>query len=176
MNDSPPLPPQSPNESGIPLLPATAIPYAAYDIQRSTDDSHLNLLSIFHFVCGGLLALFACFPIIHVILGIAMMSGKMNNPGNPQGQQGTEFVGIMFVVMGSLFILAGWGLAICVLLAGNAIRKRKWRMFILVIAGIECMFMPIGTVLRVFTIIVMLRPGVAMQFGIVTTAVTRSDQ
>ena len=35
-------------------------------------------------------------------------------------------------------------------------------------AGIECMFTPFGTVLGVFTIIVLMRPEVKTMFGIVT--------
>lgn len=32
------------------------------------DLEHLRLLSIFHYVVGGLIALFACFPIIHLMM------------------------------------------------------------------------------------------------------------
>ncbi len=34
------------------------------------DLEHIRLLSMFHYVVGGLTALFACFPIIHLIMGI----------------------------------------------------------------------------------------------------------
>ena len=30
------------------------------------DEEHLRLLSIFHYVCAGLSAFFACIPLIHV--------------------------------------------------------------------------------------------------------------
>ena len=35
----------------------------------------------------------------------------------------------------------------------------------LIVAGLECMMMPFGTVLGVFTIIVLLRPSVRQLFG-----------
>jgi hypothetical protein len=38
------------------------------------DLEHLRLLSIFHYVVGGILALFACFPIIHLIMGIMFLT------------------------------------------------------------------------------------------------------
>ncbi len=37
------------------------------------DEEHLKLLSIFHYVVGGLAALFACFPIFHLIMGIVFI-------------------------------------------------------------------------------------------------------
>ena len=37
------------------------------------DEEHLKLLSIFHYVVGGLTALFACIPIFHLILGIVFI-------------------------------------------------------------------------------------------------------
>jgi hypothetical protein len=32
----------------------------------STDEQHLQLLAIFHYVVGGMTALFACMPLIHL--------------------------------------------------------------------------------------------------------------
>ncbi|HRK30524.1 MAG TPA: hypothetical protein PLD59_05550 [Tepidisphaeraceae bacterium] len=158
--DQPPYPPQ------YPPPPGGALPYAGYDIQRITDDSHLNLLSIFHYVCGGMLALFACVPIIHIILGVMMVSGKFQQPANaPNSQQMDAAFGYFFIVGGSFAVLIGWTAAICIALAGRAIRWRRWRLFTLVMAGISCMFMPFGTVLGVFTLIVLLRPSVAAQYA-----------
>ena len=37
------------------------------------DEEHLNLLSIFHYVAGGLAGLFAFFPIFHLIFGLTIM-------------------------------------------------------------------------------------------------------
>ena len=39
-------------------------------------------------------------------------------------------------------------------------------MYCLVVAAVECIFMPFGTVLGVFTIIVLMRPGVKERFGV----------
>ena len=38
------------------------------------DEEHLRLLSIFHFVVAGMTALFALFPIIHLLIGLAIVS------------------------------------------------------------------------------------------------------
>jgi hypothetical protein len=127
------------------------------------DEKHLQLLTIFHYVVGGVTALFACFPCIHLGLGIAMVSGEF--PDN-RGQPGPppEIFGWLFIVIGSVGIIAGWAMAISILLAGRCLARRTRYMFCLVVAGIECLFMPFGTVLGVFTIIVLCRPSVKLLF------------
>ncbi len=45
------------------------------------DLEHLRLLSIFHYVFGGLTALFGCFPCIYLAFGIAFVSGAAGLPG-----------------------------------------------------------------------------------------------
>lgn len=111
----------------------------------------LELLSIFHYVVGGVLALFSCMPFMHVFMGLAMVSGSFF-----EGSEGTApppMFGWMFVIMGSAFILMGWAMAICIIIAGKKLKARRSRLYCMVIAGIECMFTPFGTVLGVFTLI-----------------------
>jgi hypothetical protein len=47
--------------------------------QRVRDDEHLKLLAIFHYVFAGGAALMGLFPLLHVALGLAMASGKLND-------------------------------------------------------------------------------------------------
>jgi hypothetical protein len=118
------------------------------------DEEHLKLLGIFHFVVGGLTALFACIPLIHVGLGVAMLSGAL---GGGKGPPPPPLLGWLFLVIGATFVLSGWALAIAILIAGRKLRRRQSRLYCLVVAGLECMFMPFGTVLGVFTLIVLTR-------------------
>lgn len=37
------------------------------------DEEHLRLLSIFHYVVGALAAMFALFPIFHLVIGLVMV-------------------------------------------------------------------------------------------------------
>ena len=46
--------------------------------QESQDEQHLKLLSIFHYVCAGLAGMVGCFPIFHVVIGIAIMAGGLS--------------------------------------------------------------------------------------------------
>ncbi len=121
------------------------------------DEQHLKLLSVFHYVVGGLKALLACIFFIHFFIGVAMLTGAIDDV--------PAFVGLMLVIMAIVFITSGWTLAACLFVAGNSLTKRKRYTFCLVIAAISCIFMPFGTILGVFTIIVLMRPSVKELFA-----------
>ncbi len=127
------------------------------------DEENLRLLSIFHYVCAGLAALFACFPIFLLILGLVLLfSPKSFGPSNSQPP---AFVGIFFIIFAGIFILLGWAFAICLAYAGRCLGQRKNYTYCLVMAGVACMFMPFGTILGIFSIIVLLRPTVKALFA-----------
>ena len=126
------------------------------------DEQHLRLLSIFHYVVGGMNALAACIPFIHLALGIALVSGAF--PDQPGHQGPPPFLGWMFISIASVFILGGWTLAVAIFLAGRFLTRRTHYMYCFVVAAIECLLMPFGTILGVFTIIVLVRPSVKALF------------
>ena len=133
----------------------------------STDDEqHLKLLAIFHYLVGALAVLFACFPLIHVGLGAMMLfSPEMMGGNDPRNQPPPEFVGWLFVTIGAIFFLVGQSIAVSIILCGRYLAKRKNYLFIFVIAAVQCMFMPFGTVLGIFTIIVLSKESVKKLFG-----------
>jgi len=126
------------------------------------DEEHLRLLSIFHYVVGGLTALAAFFPFIHLAVGIALVSGAFPVP---PGQQGPPpIVGWIVIAIASVLILGGWTMAVAIVLAGRFLTRHVHYMYCLVVAAVECLFMPLGTILGVFTIIVLIRPSVKAFF------------
>jgi hypothetical protein len=127
------------------------------------DLQHLKLLSIFHYVVGGLMALIACVPIIHLVVGLVMVFSPNSMAGNG-GEPPPQAIGWLFVFLAGGFILLGWVGAICLLLAGWFLRSCKHYLFCMVVAGFACLFQPFGTVLGIFTIIVLIRPSVKQLF------------
>ncbi len=129
----------------------------------SRDDRHLRLLSLFHYVLGIMMALIACL----FVPGTAYEFIRMALPGVVETDLGhpgfvTEaafFLGGMCVLVGVLFATgltgSGWFLA-----------KRKHRVFCLVVAAMNCMLVPLGTILGVVTIIVLERPSVKELFQV----------
>ena len=128
------------------------------------DTQQLNLLSIFYYVVAGLAALFACIPFIHLAIGIAILAGAFPPPEDG-GEGIPAFVGGIFVGIASLLIVMGWTLAVLLLITGRFLSRRKNYTFCFVVAVISCLFMPFGTILGVFTIVVLSRPSVKEMFG-----------
>ena len=138
----------------------------------SADLSHLKTLTIMHYVLGGIQMLFSSFGLIYVVLGILFLSGAMNTPA----QQRTAYpgasmrttsqaapppeIGYLFLGLGTCITGLGWALGICNIISGRKMAKHQGRTFSIVIAAIDCVNMPFGTVLGVFTLIVLLRDSV----------------
>ena len=125
------------------------------------DQRHLDLLSVFHYVVAGLAGCVGLFPIIHLVIGVMILAGAIHDEN---GQAPPALVGAMFVVMPLVFMAVGWSLAIALLLVGRRLKGRRSYQFCFVLAAVECVFMPFGTVLGVFTIVVLSRPGVKEAF------------
>lgn len=129
---------------------------------ENEDKKNLDLLAMFHFILAGVTAFFSCFPFIHVFVGLAIVMGKLSSESEHQGPP--LFFGLIFAIMGAIFIVLGWSLAVVLVIAGKKLKQRRSRMFCMVVAGIECAFMPLGTVLGVFTIITLNKDSVKQLF------------
>jgi hypothetical protein len=123
------------------------------------DEQHLNLLAIFHYILGGLVLLSSCIFLIYVVLGLAMVGGAMDGPDGPP-----EFLGWFVVAFGCACLLVGWLMGGLIVAAGVKLSRRTSRTFCLVVAGLECLNMPLGTILGIFTIIVLMRDSVRALF------------
>ncbi len=147
----------------------TAIPESP---PLSTEEAaHLKLLSIFHYVVGGLTALFSLFPIIHVALGIGMVTGALPmNDANGMPDQDGRMAGWIFIAIGAVIIFCGVTLGAFIAYAGRCLAQRRRHTLCMVVAAISCLCMPLGTVLGVFTLIVLLRPSVKAAFDVPASA------
>src|SRR5687767_2639997 len=122
---------------------------------------HLRLLSIFHYIVGGLAAMFALFPALHLAIGIGMVAGRFPDPTE---QRDMQLFGWLFVAMAAMWMLAALTYAVCLVLAGRFLARQAHYTFCFIIAALSCAFMPFGTVLGVFTIVVLVRRGVRQLF------------
>lgn len=129
------------------------------------DIEQLNLLAIFHYVVAGLAALFSFFPLLYTALGVIFIFASRNGTAKPGEELPPEFLGWIFAVVGALLFIIGIVMAICVLIAGRSLALRKRYTLALVIACIECLFVPFGTILGVFTIVALSRESVRGLFS-----------
>lgn len=123
------------------------------------DLEHLKLLGVFHFIVGGLSALFSCMFLIHLSLGLFLLLRPESMSG-PEGDLPPEIIGYMFTFIGGLFFLLGMAFSSCVIYSGILLRKQKKYLFSFVMGCIQCIFLPFGTVLGIFTIIVLSKESV----------------
>jgi len=127
------------------------------------NERYLDLLAIFHYIVGGLTALFSCMFLIHLAMGIAILSGALDGDTPPP-----VLIGWIFTLVPAFFILAGWTLAGFIVVAGRKLKRRQGYLFCLVVAACECVFIPFGTILGIFTLVVLTREPVRELFGVET--------
>lgn len=148
---------------------APPLPTATLGIQ---DVEHLRLLSIFHYVVAGLMGVFSLIFVLYIVMGIAMLNGAMpmdaNNASSPQEMR---VGGWIMLVMGIIIVGGGLILTALVVYAGRCLGRRQRYTLCLVVAALSCLFTPIGTVLGVFTLVVLLRPQVKQAFAGTATTV-----
>jgi hypothetical protein len=139
----------SPDED---YLPRGRLRGPDYEKERN----YLNLLSIFWFILLGIQCLaLAILPMEAAFFTSMFTSGAMGSgPNAPPPELGYIFMGIL----GFAFLLAA-AEAIFTGLTAFSLRKRKRYMLCLVYSFVICVLhVPLGTVLGVFTIIVLQRP------------------
>lgn len=74
------------------------------------------------------------------------------------------FIGWLFIFVATFVITLGWIYAIVVILSGRFLAKRINYTFCFVVACVECIFFPLGTLLGVFTLIVLTRQSARAKF------------
>lgn len=125
----------------------------------SQDAEHLRLLSIFHYVGAGLACLALAFLAVHGLFMITVFSRV--EPAEAMPLPPLLFFGVFYAVVG-LFHLAS---VVLNLLAARYLRQCRRRTFVMVVAGLNCLHMPLGTALGVFTLVVLSRESVVRAFA-----------
>lgn len=132
--------------------------------QRKTDLEQVDLLSIFYFVLGGLSIVGLGFLVLHYFV----MAALLDNPeiwkdakGGPPPRQILVIFQWFYGIFGVLWVVSGALNIAC----GFCLRARKARVFCLIVAALELLSVPLGTVLGIFTIIVLSRASVRELFA-----------
>lgn len=127
------------------------------------DVEQLNLIKILFYVLAGLHAIGGCVPIVHLTMGVLMLSQDSLFAGSRNGAPPAAF-GWFFIVIAVFLMALIWTSAGLAFLAGKRLGERRSYTFIIVIAALLCLSMPLGTLLGVFTIVVLQRPQVKASF------------
>jgi hypothetical protein len=132
-----------------------------YPAPPNQDLEHLRWLAIVHYIYAALVACFSALGLMFFGIGIAMITRpQVFNGANPP----PPFLGPLFAIMGGGIALVVLVSAVLTFLAGRFIAQRKHHLFCLIVAGVNCLSIPVGTVLGVLTILVLVRPSVKTMF------------
>ena len=136
------------------------------DAQRIIDNEHLKLLSIFHYILAGFAFAGLLFLCVHFLFMATFFTNPAifnspKHPGGPPVEFLLPFFMFFYLVFGGMLMLSG----ILNLLSANFLRQRTHRTLSLVTAGLNCLHIPFGTALGVFTIMVLTRASVREQYG-----------
>jgi hypothetical protein len=147
----------------------------------------VRLLSIFHYVLAGTGYLFSLLPCIHLAIGIFFLVapeeifhvpppssgvGEGDSGGTTPGEPVSpvppfpaKLLGLIFTSVAVFVIVGGLIFSTCLVIAARRLAALRSHTYCLVMAGIECLFMPFGTVLGIFTILTLVKPEARRLFG-----------
>jgi hypothetical protein len=152
---------------------------SAEDELRIIARERLNFLAIGFYVRGGIMVAFSCFFLLYVcmFLGFSFIPeaawnqppkasppptsltfvtptpASRRHPAN-SGAPPVIVFRIMAGVMGA-FVLVGWAVGALTLYAGRCIQKRRHKVLIYIMAAVNCVFIPYGILLGIFTFIIL---------------------
>src|SRR4051794_30081736 len=98
-----------------------------------------------HYVMAGVSLLFSLLPLLYALIGFAIVA---------QGGPGQEVGWFFLVIFGSIALV----LIVAAILSGIGgifLHRRKARAFCFMVAIVLCIVVPLGTVLGIFTILVL---------------------
>jgi hypothetical protein len=133
--------------------------YTHPETQRILDAEHLRLLSLFHYVSGGVTLAFSLFFGVGFVFMSAMFAFL---PPPPHGPGAPELRGPPMVFFGFFAFFCALGIAYGILeiVAGRLLSLRRRRVFTLVVAIPRLLFIPYGIILSIFTLLVLERASV----------------
>jgi len=137
------------------------------DRESIINEEHLRLLSIGNYITGGLHIAFASLFIFHFVFLLVIASHPHMFPPTAPGRNGPPEV-LFHILTGLIgaFILIGWAFGALTIYAGRCIKARSRRTFCLVMAAINTLSIPFGTIVGVCSFMVLCRPGVRRLYAV----------
>jgi len=87
------------------------------------------------------------------------------NPPPSTGRDDPRIIGYVFTALGGVLVVLAAAVTIVEFLVARYLKQRQHRTFCMVVAGFNCLWVPVGTALGVCTFLVLQRPTVKTLFG-----------
>jgi hypothetical protein len=139
------------------------------DRQALLDAEHLRLLALGYTISAAISAFFSLIGLFYMAMGGLIVLFAGNVPVKPN-EPPPEFMGGLFAAIGLAMFLLLVAFAAAKLVVARNIKRRRGKVFCLVVAGFSCLGIPYGTLLGVASFIVLQRPSVARLFDAGHTA------
>jgi len=128
----------------------------------NSNSQNMDLIAIFHYVAAAIIYLKGLIALFFMGIGAIAVTAILCDEGpNPEA---LVPVGIIFFMAPMLFLTITAAIGTAVLIAGRRIAKRTHLGYCQIIAGLECLCIPYGTVLGVISLIFLTRDDVKQQF------------
>ncbi|MEM9555805.1 MAG: hypothetical protein AAGC60_16240 [Acidobacteriota bacterium] len=133
--------------------------------RRAETDQYLRLLSIGYYITAALTALVGLMPLIHIAIGIGMLTGNLGETA-PDELWVMRLMGGFFLLIAALLIACFFASAGVFFVAARRMPERKGFVVSIVAASLACCFFPFGTVLGVLTFLLLFREDVRPTFDL----------
>ena len=136
--------------------------------QKIIDNEHLKLLTLFHYISGGLTLAFALFIGAYFFFIYAMIFSSGLQEEISPAMNDTFPAALLTVILTFMiiFFILALAFGVAQIVSGRLIELRKMRWFSFTIAIINLLSIPYGTVLGVLTIIVLDRYSIKDQYSL----------
>jgi len=135
----------------------------APDRETIIDQEHLKLLSIGYIISGILSAFGAVFGLMYAIVG-AGIGTIVRMAHSADGQAPPAFIGWILGAVGVSIFLGLGSIAAVKFYTAKFLKQRKHRIFCMIVAAITCLGLPYGTILGIFSFMVLARDSVIRTF------------
>jgi len=130
--------------------------------QIDQDLEHLRLLKWGYYVIAALTAFGCLIPLVVLGMMAAVASGSL--PAQQVAPFPSQIFGLVLVTIAAFILILGGGTAGLSFYVARCLETRRHRVLCVVVACLCCLQIPWGTILGVFTIIVLERPSVRALF------------
>lgn len=131
--------------------------------QAVLDEEHLRLLSIGYYISGGLSIAFSFVGLLYMAIGIFLFTVNSSSSAAAGGPP-PQFIGSIMGILGLSIFVFLITMGVLKFISGSHLKKRKGRILSMVVAGVNCLEFPYGTLLSVFTFMVLSRSSVKKLF------------
>jgi hypothetical protein len=128
---------------------------------NNSDRKYLKLLSIFHYLLGGLNLVISIGYVVYMVWFWNFLSTTRETDLTTSQAPYNSILTIWF-----FWPLIIFTYSICLIVSGRLLTNREGYWFSFVVACIECLVFPLGTILGIITLIILLRDSVRTLYGL----------